>query len=122
MDLTTRRGEDGVGETVVCNGTEVCRDIVNGSQGCEVTGMIGDTAPPQRKTNSFSIRNLVGAEDSDRSADGNANSNEGKFLNVFDYNNFIIIPVNIPTFLILSPNIANIVPKFTFRIVLLSLK
>ncbi|XP_013181468.1 PREDICTED: homeobox protein aristaless-like isoform X1 [Papilio xuthus] len=73
MDLTTRRGEDGIGE-VGCNGTE-CREIVNGSQGCEVTGVTVETAPPQRKTNSFSIRHLVGAEDSERSADGNV-SNE----------------------------------------------
>ncbi|KPI98571.1 hypothetical protein RR46_03723 [Papilio xuthus] len=74
MDLTTRRGEDGIGE-VGCNGTE-CREIVNGSQGCEVTGVTVETAPPQRKANSFSIRHLVGAEDSERSADGNV-SNEG---------------------------------------------
>ncbi|XP_047544717.1 homeobox protein aristaless-like isoform X1 [Vanessa atalanta] len=70
MDLTTRRCEDGSGDTLV-NGTEQCRDL-NGTQNSDVTGVM----EVSRKTNSFSIRNLVGGEDCDRPADGNANSNE----------------------------------------------
>lgn len=72
MDLTTRRCEDGPGDLLV-KGTEQCRDV-NGT-GSDVTGVI----EVPRKTNSFSIRNLVGGEDCDRPADGNANTNEGKF-------------------------------------------
>ncbi|CAH2270054.1 jg17907 [Pararge aegeria aegeria] len=68
MDLTTRRGEDGTGEVV--NGTEQCREL-NGT-GSDVTGVV----EVSRKTTSFSIRNLVGAEDCDRPADGNGNPSE----------------------------------------------
>ncbi|XP_034824464.1 homeobox protein aristaless-like [Maniola hyperantus] len=71
MDLTTRRGEDGTGEVV--NGTEQCREL-NGT-GSDVTGVV----EVSRKTSSFSIRNLVGAEDCDRPADGNANPREDYF-------------------------------------------
>lgn len=70
MDLTTRRGEDGTGELV--NGTDQCREL-NGT-GSDVTGV----AEVPRKTNAFSIRNLVGAEQCDRPADGNSNPSEGE--------------------------------------------
>ncbi|XP_063839280.1 homeobox protein aristaless-like isoform X1 [Ostrinia nubilalis] len=76
MDLTTRRdildGTAVPGETIL-NGEQVCRELVNGTEGpCDVTGA---TEAP-RKTSSFSIRNLVGGEDSERSADGSANAND----------------------------------------------
>ncbi|CAG5056481.1 unnamed protein product [Parnassius apollo] len=79
MDLTTRRGEEGSpGEAVLpLNGTEaVCRELVNGTQGCEVTGLTAEVPAPPRKSSSFSIRNLVGAEDTDHKADGNAHTND----------------------------------------------
>lgn len=77
MDLTTRRGdllEDGGTDVISINGNEqVCRELVNGTDsGCDVSGVTAGV-PTSRKTNSFSIRNLVGTGDSDRSADGNTN-------------------------------------------------
>ncbi|XP_013200679.1 homeobox protein aristaless isoform X1 [Amyelois transitella] len=75
MDLTTRRG-DGVGpDSVHLNGKEqMCRELVNGAEsGGEFTNVTAEVPTP-RKANSFSIRNLVGAEDSDRpTSDGNVN-------------------------------------------------
>lgn len=80
MDLTTRRGEDSGAEDTPVDVDSTGQCLVNGGQGCEVTAMAPDVTPPTRKTTSFSIRNLVGAEDTDRSADGNTNSNEGEFF------------------------------------------
>lgn len=82
MDLTTRRGEiEGTGvphdSVLSVNGLEQCRELVNGTETCDVTGVTGEM-PSTRKTNSFSIRNLMGGEDSERSADGTANSSDGK--------------------------------------------
>ncbi|OWR45807.1 Paired family homeodomain transcription factor [Danaus plexippus plexippus] len=65
MDLTTRRCEDGE----VVNGKEQCRGF-NGTS--DVTGVI----EVSRKSSSFSIRSLVGGEDSDRPADGHVNTPE----------------------------------------------
>lgn len=76
MDLTTRR-DDGAVAGECLNGEQVCRELVNGTEGCEVAGV---TAEVPRKTSSFTIRNLVGGEDSERSADGITNANDGKFL------------------------------------------
>lgn len=81
MDLTTRRGDmlDGTGEVVSLNGNEqVCRELVNGTEsGCDV-GVTAEVTPA-RKTSSFSIRNLVGTEDSsDRPADSATNPSDGK--------------------------------------------
>ncbi|XP_004929200.2 homeobox protein aristaless isoform X1 [Bombyx mori] len=79
MDLTTRRGDmlDGaVPESISMNGSDQCRDIVNGPQsGSDVTGVTADVQVP-RKINSFSIRNLVGGEDSNQTADGNVTVND----------------------------------------------
>lgn len=82
MDLTTRRGdmlEGGGTEVLSLNGTEqVCRELVNGTEGgCDVSSVTAEVTT-SRKTNSFSIRNLVGTEDSDRPADGNTNANDGE--------------------------------------------
>ncbi|CAK1603464.1 unnamed protein product [Parnassius mnemosyne] len=82
MDLTTRRGEEGgPGEAVLpLNGTEpVCRELVNGTQGCEVTGVTAEVPAPPRKTSSFTIRNLVGAIDTEHKADGNANTSDNYY-------------------------------------------
>lgn len=88
MDLTTRRGDmdgtlPGPGNAVFkMNGTEqVCRELVNGTETGDVTAVAEVTTP--RKTNSFSIRNLVGGEDSERSTDGTANTSDGKCNNSF---------------------------------------
>lgn len=82
MDLTTRRGDmlDGaVPESISMNGSDQCRDIVNGPQsGSDVTGVTADVQVP-RKINSFSIRNLVGGEDSNQTADGNVTVNDGRY-------------------------------------------
>lgn len=82
MDLTTRRGEllEGTGEILSLNGTEqVCRDLVNGTEGgCDVSTVTAEVTT-SRKTNSFSIRNLVGTEDSDRPSDGAPNSSDGEW-------------------------------------------
>lgn len=82
MDLTTRRGdllEGGVADALSLNGNEqVCRELVNGTEGgCDVSGVTAEVTT-SRKTSSFSIRNLVGTGDSDRSADGNTNASDGK--------------------------------------------
>ncbi|KAL4715095.1 hypothetical protein ACJJTC_012142 [Scirpophaga incertulas] len=82
MDLTMRRGDliDGsmTSDSIHVNGSEqVCRDLVNGSDGaCDVTGV---TAEAPRKTTSFSIRNLVGSEDLDRPSGGNTNHKDDFF-------------------------------------------
>ncbi|CAH2066095.1 unnamed protein product, partial [Iphiclides podalirius] len=97
MDLTMRRGEEGQEDTAVpVDGTgQVC--LMNGSQACEVTAMAPDVTPPPRKTSSFSIRNLVGAEDTERSADGNANSSDD-IHSEFEY---LAVPVPVTS---LAPN------------------
>lgn len=84
MDLTTRRGEadetlPGPGNSMfTMNGSEqVCRELVNGTETGDVTAVAEVTT--SRKTNSFSIRNLVGGEDSERSADGTANTSDEYF-------------------------------------------
>ncbi|PZC83260.1 homeobox protein aristaless isoform X1 [Helicoverpa armigera] len=77
MDLTTRRGEmlDGAGE-VTLNGTDqVCRELVNGTESCDVSTVTAEVTT-SRKTSSFSIRNLVGTGDSDRPADTPNNSDD----------------------------------------------
>lgn len=73
MDLTTRRGEllEGVQEM---SHREQCREVT-----ADVTRVTAEV-PPVRKTSSFSIRNLVGTEDSDRPSDGNANINDGRCI------------------------------------------
>lgn len=83
MDLTTRRGESlerALPESVLpMNGTEqVCRELVNGTHNvCDVTGPTAEVTTP-RKINSFSIRNLVGGDDSERSTDGTTSTGDGK--------------------------------------------
>lgn len=88
MDLTTRRGELLEGSAVqehmignpVVNGADsvpgVYRPLENG---CEMTG--GELASSKKKS-SFTIRNLVGGEDSDQTDDGKADGNEGECCTV----------------------------------------
>lgn len=71
MDLTTHRGEL---EGANVSSREQCRDVTD-----DVTRVTAEV-PPVRKTSSFSIRNLVGTEDSDRPADGSVHVNDGKCI------------------------------------------
>lgn len=84
MDLTTRRGEDGlVTDQVgsILNGTDqMCRSgVLNGT---------GDDVTSGKNTNAFSIRNLVGAEDSDHVTDGTGSASEGKNYGTIHYVTF----------------------------------
>lgn len=74
MDLTTRREGEGAIGAVPFNGSEPAHEVVNGSDGCDVTTPEVTSA---RKSSAFSIRNLMGGEDSNQAADGNS-GNDGK--------------------------------------------
>ncbi|CAH0700824.1 unnamed protein product [Spodoptera exigua] len=80
MDLTTRRGDmlEGAGDVLSLNGNgtdQVCRDLVNGTEsGCDVNTVTAEVT--SRKTNSFSIRNLVGTGEPDRPSDGAPNPSD----------------------------------------------
>lgn len=75
MDLTTRRETEGA-VTI----SQQCVNVNGADAVVTVNGEVdvkGATAEPPRKSSSFSIRHLVGAEDADR-PDGNANVGDGK--------------------------------------------
>lgn len=73
MDLTTRRGELLEAAQEIPN-REQCREVTD-----DVTRVTAEV-PPVRKTSSFSIRNLVGTEDSDRPIDRNINDGKSECL------------------------------------------
>ncbi|XP_059059249.1 homeobox protein aristaless-like [Achroia grisella] len=100
MDLTTRRGEADATvppDSVHLNGAaQMCRELVNGTDsGYDVTGVTTEVTT-SRKINSFSIRNLVGGDDSERSADGSANANDDYFTHEHPYQKYSSMGISEP--------------------------